>query len=293
VSSPDGVPTAQTWFEKALARAPEHRNVDVDEARIHYRVWGKPGLPGLVLVHGGAAHSGWWDHIAPQLHSHRVVAVDLSGHGDSDRRSNYSTQTWAREVVAVAAHAGLDRPVVVGHSMGGWVALTIGVEHPALVAAVAVIDSPLNRQPPEEERLRERQRPHHPYPSVEQAISHFRTLPPQDVYLPYVLEHVARGSLAGGADGWTWKFDPNLWGSRPLVADLLPQLGCPAAVFRCENGLVSEEMAEEMASLVPDGLPVVDVPDAGHHPMFDQPLALVTGIRTLLAFWPDAGESRG
>ena len=43
------------------------------------------------------------------------------------------------------------------------------------------------------------------------------------------------------------------------------------------------------AALVGDGLPVVDLPDAGHHPMLDQPLALVTGIRTLLAFWPDGG----
>jgi len=39
-------------------------------------------------------------------------------------------------------------------------------------------------------------------------------------------------------------------------------------------------------------LPVGDLPDAGHHPMLDQPLALVTGIRTLLAFWPDGGQSR-
>jgi pimeloyl-ACP methyl ester carboxylesterase len=46
-------------------------------------------------------------------------------------------------------------------------------------------------------------------------------------------------------------------------------------------------MAGEMAALVPGRLPVVDLPDAGHHPMLDQPLALVTGLRTLLAVWPD------
>jgi pimeloyl-ACP methyl ester carboxylesterase len=45
-------------------------------------------------------------------------------------------------------------------------------------------------------------------------------------------------------------------------------------------------MAAEMVSLVPGGLPVVDLPEAGHHPMLDQPLALVTAVRTLLAFWP-------
>ncbi|WP_448618809.1 alpha/beta fold hydrolase [Geodermatophilus sp. URMC 65] len=105
-------------------------------------------------MHGGAAHSGWWHHVAPLLGTHRVVAFDLSGHGDSDRRADYGTGQWAREVLAVAAAEGLDRPVVLGHSMGGWVALTVGVEHGDEVAGVAVIDSPLDRQPPEEQRVR-------------------------------------------------------------------------------------------------------------------------------------------
>ena len=284
---------APEWFRRAVAVAPEHRDIEVEGTRVRYRAWGDRSLPGLVLVHGGAAHSGWWDHIAPQLHSHRVVALDLSGHGDSGRRDGYDMPTWAREVVAVVEAENLDRPVVLGHSMGGWVALTTGVEHPGTVSAVAVIDSPLDRQPPEEERLRDRRRPHRPYPSAEEAITHFRTLPPQDVLLPYVREHVAHGSLRHDPEGWTWKFDPNLWGQRPLLTQLLPQLTCPAALFRCEKGLISPEMAGEMAGLVAGGLPVVDLPDAGHHPMLDQPLALVTGIRTLLAFWPDGGPRLG
>src|SRR5215203_1563182 len=112
--------TAPAWFQQAIGRAPEHRDVDVKSTRIHYRAWGDPALPGLVLVHGGAAHSGWWDHIAPQLRSHRVVALDLSGHGDSGRRRAYDMTLWAEEVVAVAADAGLHSPVVLGHRVGGW-----------------------------------------------------------------------------------------------------------------------------------------------------------------------------
>lgn len=278
---------APGWFRRALAQEPEHRDVEVDGARIHYRAWGDPGLPGLVLVHGGAAHSGWWDHVAPLLSSHRVVAPDLSGHGDSDRREVYDMRVWAREIVAVTAAEQLDRPVVVGHSMGGWAAVTTGVEHGDAVSAVAYIDSPLNDQPPEESRLAERRRPRRVYPTLEEATARFRTLPAQDVLLPYVREHVARGSLRQVEGGWTWKFDPTFFGRRLLLRDLLPQLGCPVALFRCEHGLVSPEMAAEMTRLVPRRLPVVDLPDAGHHPMLDQPLALVTGLRTLLAVWPD------
>src|SRR3954466_11867192 len=148
-----GMPTP-SWFTQALAQQPEHRDVVVAGARVAYRAWGPAGAPGVVLVHGGAAHSGWWDHVGPLLTGHRVVALDLTGHGDSDRRTEYDPLLWAREVVAVAAAADLYRPVVVGHSMGGWVAVTVGVQHAAEVASVVVIDSPLNDQPPDEARLR-------------------------------------------------------------------------------------------------------------------------------------------
>jgi pimeloyl-ACP methyl ester carboxylesterase len=86
--------------------------------------------------------------------------------------------------------------------------------------------------------------------------------------------------------GWTWKFDPDFFGNRLLLRDLLPELTAPVTLFRCEHGLVDPAMAAEMAGLVPDRLPVVELPDAGHHPMLDQPLSLVTALRTLLAVWP-------
>ncbi|WP_138761115.1 alpha/beta fold hydrolase [Modestobacter altitudinis] len=275
--------SAPPWFTQALAQRPEHRDVVVAGARVAYRVWGPVGAPGVVLVHGGAAHSGWWDHVAPLLTGHRVVALDLTGHGDSDRRDSYDPHLWAREVVAAAAAAELDRPVVVGHSMGGWVAVTVAAVHAADVSSAVVVDSPLNDQPPDEQRLRERRRPHRAYPTAEEAVARFRTLPPQDVVLPFVRDHVARGSLRAVEGGWTWAFDPDFFGTRLRLRDLLPGVGTPLTLLRCEHGLVSAAMAVEMAGLVRGGMPVVELPDAGHHPMLDQPLALVAVLRTLLA----------
>jgi pimeloyl-ACP methyl ester carboxylesterase len=283
-----GTDEAPEWFRQAVADRPAVREVLVEGTPVHYRVWGADDAPGVLLVHGGAAHSGWWDHVAPRLTGRRVVAVDLSGHGDSGRREAYDGHLWAREVVAAGAAEGLRRPVVVGHSMGGWVAAAVGAEHGDAVAGVAVVDSPLNDAPPDEARLRERRRPHRLYASAEEAMEHFRTLPPQDVVLPFVREHVARGSLRAVEGGWTWKFDPGMFGSRLLLRDLLPQLAVPAALFRCEHGLVGAGMAAEMSRLVPGGMPVIDLPDAGHHPMLDRPLALVAALRTLLAVWPPA-----
>ncbi len=86
-------------------------------------------------MHGGAAHAGWWDTTAPFLAAeHRVIAIDLSGHGDSDRRESYAIATWATEVVAVAAAESDEAPIVFGHSMGGFVALTAGRDYGPLVA---------------------------------------------------------------------------------------------------------------------------------------------------------------
>src|SRR5436309_7967670 len=83
------------WFSAALDAAVQEGTTTVDGASIAYRAWGDPDGRSIVLVHGGAAHSRWWDHIAPMLtEGWRVVAVDLSGHGDSDRRDRYSLDTW-------------------------------------------------------------------------------------------------------------------------------------------------------------------------------------------------------
>lgn len=244
------------------------------------------GRRGVVLVHGFLCNRAVWrPWFAPLRDAgHAFEAVDLEpAFGSID---DYAP-TIDAAVQRVRATTGM-APVVIGHSMGGWVAVTAGVDSPEAVSAVAVIDSPLNDTPPDEARLRERRRPHRVYPSVEEAVGRFRTLPPQEVLLPYVREHVARGSVRAVEGGWTWKFDPGFFGNRLLLRDLLPQLTPPVALFRCEHGLVNPEMAAKMAGLVPGPLPVVDLPDAGHHPMLDQPLALVTGLRTLLACWPPA-----
>src|ERR1700745_4530565 len=98
------------WFSAALDAAVQEGTTAVDGASIAYRCWGDPDGGSLMLVHGGAAHSRWWDHIAPLLtDGWRVVAVDLSGHGDSDRRDRYSLDTLAREGLALAG-AGRDAP---------------------------------------------------------------------------------------------------------------------------------------------------------------------------------------
>ncbi|MGD0706351.1 MAG: alpha/beta fold hydrolase, partial [Trebonia sp.] len=92
-------PGRPAWFTAALAAPVQARRTTVEGTEIAYRAWGEPADRGIVLVHGGAAHSRWWDHIGPLLaDGWRVVALDLSGHGDSGRRDSYTLDVWSREV---------------------------------------------------------------------------------------------------------------------------------------------------------------------------------------------------
>src|SRR5271154_1731230 len=115
------VPPAPGWFEAAVSTVPESNFVDVEGAKIHYLRWGDRARPGLLLVHGNAAHAHWWDFIAPFMaRDYNIAAMDLSGMGDSDWRPNYSMDVFAREQMAVCEHAGMfgvgEPPVIAAHS---------------------------------------------------------------------------------------------------------------------------------------------------------------------------------
>ena len=279
---------APAWFTEAVAHLPEHVDITIRGANVHARVWGDRALPGLVLVHGGSAHSGWWDHIGPQLaRSHRVVAVDLSGHGDSAWRDSYSMSAWGDEVLTVAAALIDGPPVLIGHSMGGGVSFAAAAEHPDVIAGLIVIDTALDPRRLERDGMRPALRPPRIHETFEGAVARFRTIPEQAVVLPYVGRHVAEQSLRQVEGGWTWKYDPNFFGQTPgkSMSDMLNSLQCPTVCFRAEYGLVTAQMAAELQELIGTKVPFVELPKSGHHPMLDQPLALVAGISTALELW--------
>jgi pimeloyl-ACP methyl ester carboxylesterase len=96
------LPDAPDWFRRALAVPSTDVTVDVD-GPIHSLAWGEPDRRGLVFVHGGGAHAQWWTHVAATFaEEFRVVAVDLSGHGDSTHREQYTLEQWTDEVVAAS-----------------------------------------------------------------------------------------------------------------------------------------------------------------------------------------------
>ena len=299
-------PDAPAWFSAAWATAPERDRVRVDGADIATRAWGERTAPTLVLVHGGAAHARWWDGLGPLLaRDHRVVAVDLSGHGDSDWRDSYRAQQWAEEVLAAGVHCGgVGPPTVVGHSMGGFVTIVLAASHGVDLAGAIVLDAPVRRPDPESEEGRDGNMFRAPkiYPDLETAVAHFHLVPPQPCSNHWLVDAVARSSLRQTPDGWRWKFDPRVFTDRhgpSQPSDFSEQLGQVACRVAVVNGqlsaIVDADVRAHMASLLAGapaaqaGVPVVDVPEAHHHLMLDQPLATITAIRAVLASWRPIG----
>ena len=276
------------WFADALGQSYDSREVDVDGVRVAYRVWGKSGDPVAVLVHGGAAHAGWWDHVAPHLASgHRVIAIDLSGHGDSGHHESYSLDAWADEVMAVARAESDRPPVLLGHSMGGFVVLTAAQRHGSAIRGAAAIDSPVREMSPEAKAwVASKHVPgNKTYPEREAILDRFRTLPRDAASLPYVHRHLAEGSIKAVDGGWTWKFDPRIFLRARMEPEDLAEAVCDIALIRGERGMATTDITDVVAERLGRDVPVTVIRDAGHHIMLDQPIALIAVLQTLLGQW--------
>lgn len=105
---------------------------------------GPRDAPVLLLVHGSAATAGSWDAVVPLLAaSHHVVRLDLLGHGRSAQPvdGDYAIPAQARRAGQVLDRLGAERALVVGHSSGGYTAVALAEQRPALVTALALVDT--------------------------------------------------------------------------------------------------------------------------------------------------------
>ena len=286
------------WFDTALATPSQSGDVEVAGANIHYETWGEVGKPGIVLIHGSNAHLEWWRFVAPFLADQfRVAALDSSGNGDSGWRERYSGATFADEVWAVCEAAQLgERPFVVGHSFGGFVALETGHHYGDRLGGVLFMDFTV--APPQqyvEWGLRvEREgvkpkRALRTYTDKAEALGRFRMVPEQPTYHPYVMAHIAEHSLKPVEGGWTWKFDPCLFDYLEMGVDQWAKfaaMSCRSAVMLGEDSADEGAFfADNMRQLTSGYMPIFTIPGTHHHLMFDEPLAVAMSTKALLLEW--------
>jgi pimeloyl-ACP methyl ester carboxylesterase len=274
------------WMDSMLAMPPKIFLVQKDSFKISVRKWGSPNNPPVVLVHGLAAHGGWWEPVAPWLaKNHYVQAIDLSGHGDSNSASSYTLQAWSDEVLSIMP--GTRPPIIVGLSLGGHVALTSALSASTAVRGVIVIDSPLRtRSAAEMTRLRRRaSAAKRSYASEGEILRRFRPIPEEQGLDPRLVRRVAFQSIQRTLDKYEWKVDPNVFLAQPLKMDNLSRLSTPLALIRGQHGLLTPSQESYASELVPSLFSKSVVP-GGHHLTLSHPRAIAEEICRLLDIWP-------
>ena len=273
------------WFWEAIDVEPVTKTVEVDECDVAYRHYEAIGKPGMLLIHGMNAHSRWWDFIAPQLlDRYQVAAMDLTGMGDSDYRYEYSSNTYADEILAVLDDAkfGTDS-IVVAHSFGGYMAVRAANKAPDRFKALVMVDSGI-RHPddPVPEQIWMSGARSKIYPDKETALNRFRVQPPQPCDNDFLLQYIARNSLMPVDGGWTWKFDEDLLTSltdaerKPEEFQALTTtLG---VIFGADSELFSRRTLEYMQELIPEPFLIKEIANAQHHLFLDQPQAFVESL---------------
>jgi pimeloyl-ACP methyl ester carboxylesterase len=129
--------------ETRSAKADVGRVLDLPEGDLHVREDGPRDKPALVLLHGFASSIHWWDGMVPPIvGDHRVIRIDLLGHGGSEKpRDGYGMEDQARLVAAALDRLGVRRAAVVGHSMGGSVATSLAQLRRPLVESLVILDT--------------------------------------------------------------------------------------------------------------------------------------------------------
>jgi pimeloyl-ACP methyl ester carboxylesterase len=280
------------WFQRAIHTPPAEHTIEVSGCPVRYYQWGDRGNPGLVMVHGGAAHAHWWSFLAPLfIQNYCVAALDLSGHGDSGRRESYPRRIWAEEVMGVIRHAAfVGPPILVGHSMGGLVSIVAAALHGDDLAGAILVDAPVRKPDPESQEGQRGRSFRNPktYPDLQTARRHFRLVPPQPCDNQFILDYIAERSLRAVENGYTWKFDPRVFllARAEAMHEHLANVRCRVAMIRGElSDVVPVETGEYMYQLLRRTAPLVTIPEAHHHLILDQPLAFVAALRALLADW--------
>ncbi len=317
-------PPSPQWFKDAIAQEPERMFVESLGAKLEVLVWGQVGKPGLLFVHGNSAHADWWSFIAPFFaEDFRVASMSLAGMGASDWRDRYAFTDFSEDAEAVARATGLYeggvKPIYIGHSFGGGQVFFAAANNPERMRAAILVDTGFG-PPPEELAKRQAQmeairnipttdRPSRVYATLPEALNRFRLMPPQPAGNPFIADFIARRSLKkvalpngdkgpdGTGEGWTWRFDPNMWakldrgGMMQQHAQRPHGVKVPIVHIYGAKSRIVEHRKAGAASPFPPGMIEIEIPDSHHHVMIDQPLALVATLRALLAGWSADGAA--
>ena len=251
-------------------------NIVLRQMRFHFLEWGHPGAPPIVLLHGGHQSAHSWDLVSLHLaQRYRVLALDQRGHGDSEwaRDVTYSNHEMSLDAEAFIAAMGLQRPVLMGHSMGGRNTMLLTRRNQALLRAAVIVDVGPELSEKGRAAIAGFVQGNQEFDDLEHFVRNVRQ------YDPYrSREHIERTvkyNMLERADGkYVSKCDSNprrlniARGSGPLeniTLDDATAFDLPVLLVRGANSnILAPDAAERFAAALPQGR-LVTVPDCGHN----------------------------
>jgi pimeloyl-ACP methyl ester carboxylesterase len=285
-SRPSLEPTSRFFYSQGL--------------RLHWSDWGNDSAPPLLLLHGGRDHSRSWDEVALELRDHyHVIALDWRGHGDSEwaKGSSYALPDFVADLDAFWRTQKMASAKIVGHSMGGAIALQFAGVYPDRTEKLFIIEGLRISAPTEKaihqrmaewiEQMRDAEGRHkRRYHSFEDAMKRMREAHPK--FSDAQVRHLTRHGLRSNDDGTvSWKYDDAIRLRTPYrlsfehSADLWQRIICPTMLVR---GTASGRPDPGTNGWIQyfSNATTAEVDDAGHWVHHDFPEKSIALIREFL-----------
>jgi pimeloyl-ACP methyl ester carboxylesterase len=273
------------------------RTLTLDGLRFHYRDWGDPAAPPLVLLHAYLMHARTWDTVAARLTDRfRVLALDLRGHGESGWSTDYHHQRLLADLEAFIEALELASCDIVGISIGGRVGISYAARHPERVRRLVALECFTSGEDTGDESYLKVMRVHlahmralpEAFESVAATAIAFRPLAPHAA--DDELRRWMEGGLRHDADGqWRWRYDPSFRQPGPpgrLVSNMhelrerVAEVQCPM-LFPVGEESWMVEPTTQMATANPRAQ-VEIIQQAGHWVPLDNPTAFLEVVGRFL-----------
>ncbi|RQR25972.1 alpha/beta hydrolase [Burkholderia sp. Bp9142] len=270
--------------------------VDSDGLRLHYVSWGRDDAPAVVMLHGLRSYAHTWEPVADALvDRYRVVALDQRGRGrsDWDPRRDYYAAAYVRDLDALVRALGLQRFVLVGHSMGGANAFVYAAARPERLAGLVIEDMGpgASAGSPGSARIkRELKETPAAFASWGDARAFWRRQRP-NITETALDSRIAHSLKEAGQGRIVWRHDADGIAAARLAATpeqlvhLWPpilNLHVPTLLLRGgDSDFLSADVAAEMTA-ANAGIERIDIPGATHYVHDDQPAAFNHALRTWL-----------
>jgi lipase len=238
--------------------------------RLNAYEWGDPEGPALVCVHGATSHGLRYRNLVERhLADHRVLSVDLRGHGRSGAEPPWRLETHVGDLLETAAAAGIERAAWIGHSFGGRLVAELAAAHPERVERLVLLDpaiGPLRRRLERADAILL----DHSFGSIEEAVREWRAelaLAPDEL-----VEESVRDSIEQGEDG-RWRYCYSRVAMVAAFGDMALAPPAPAQVPTLlvvpgHTDLVSAAEVERLRDALGPLLEVASVP-GGHEVLLD------------------------